>query len=82
MKYVYCRLLGKEKDYGRYSCYTRGGQVLLSCPGDATEIHTEDSRKIGDGTGEGITCHNLDSGIQQLTLLTGLSMLSTMYDEK
>lgn len=82
MKAVYTRLFGKLADYHRFGfrCYTRGGQVVLSCPGDACEIHTEHNRRVGSDYGEGITCHNLDSGVQQLTLLSGLGMLSSMCD--
>lgn len=71
-----------DYDIHGFRCYTRAGQFILSCPGNACEIHTENNqRRAGEG-GDGITCHNLDSGVQQLTLLSGMGALSTLYDNR
>jgi hypothetical protein len=79
---AYCALHGKSRSYdNRFYCCTRAGQVIMSCPGDACEIHTESRHSIGDGTGESITCHNLDSAVQQISLLAGLAALSSLYDQ-
>lgn len=82
MKKVHETLFGELKSYYRhgFDCWTRGGQIILRCPGDACEIHTDADRRIGNGHGEEITCHNLDSGVQQLTLLSGMAELSSLYD--
>ncbi len=82
MKHVDRVMNKKSHKYDRFECYINGGQIVFTCPGDACEIHTERSKKIGDRRGEGITCHNLDTSLQQLTLLSGLAALSSMYDSK
>lgn len=82
MQYVHETLLStvsKNKLYC-FRCYIRGGQFCLSCPGNACEIHSE-NEYISSSRGNGITCHNLDSGVQQLTLLVGMACLSTLYNE-
>ena len=84
MSLAHQQIHGEIKDYDKRSfrCYTRGGQIVLSCPGDACEIHNEINRAPLDGMGNDILCHNLDNPIQQLTLLSGLSALSTMFDRQ
>lgn len=67
--------------FDRFSCYTRRGQIILDCPGNACQIHTEPDRRFGSGTGDNIVCHNLDTGMQQLTLLSGMGELSSLYDD-
>lgn len=81
MRHTHLQLYGEVGKYDRFGCYTRGGQIVLDCPGDACQIHTEMSRTIGDKRGEGITCHNLDTAMQQLTLLSGMGEISSLYDE-
>ncbi|HEY1036974.1 MAG TPA: hypothetical protein VGE62_00140 [Candidatus Paceibacterota bacterium] len=81
MKMVHCRLFGKVHAFDRFACYTRGGQIILDCPGDACQIHTEPDRRIGCGQGVGITCHNLDSAMQQLMLLAGMGEVTSLYDD-
>jgi len=82
MQYVHETLLGTVSKSQLYCfrCYIRSGQFCLSCPGNACEIHSE-NKSISTSRGDGITCHNLDSGVQQLTLLVGMACLSTLYDE-
>jgi hypothetical protein len=50
--------------------------IVMSCPGDACEIHPDDLVMNLDG-GYELTCHNIDSPIQSLTLLAGLAALET-----
>lgn len=50
------------------------GRFHISCPGDACEIFP-DPMIIDETRGYEFTCHNLDSPIQQLTLLAGLASL-------
>jgi hypothetical protein len=84
MKEAHRLMHGKLKAYYDQSffAFTRGGQFIISCPGNACEIHTEASQTVRDGHGDGITCHNLDSAIQQLTLLAGMGALTSLYDGK
>lgn len=84
MKEAHRVMHGRLKNYHDHSffAFTRGGQFIISCPGNACEIHTEASQTVCDGHGDGITCHNLDSGIQQLTLLAGLGALTSLYNGK
>lgn len=50
------------------------GRATLCCPGDACEIFC-DPMKYERGKGHTITEHNIDSPIQQLTLLAGLAAI-------
>lgn len=81
---AYRQILGEVRYYDESSfrCHVRGGQIIFVCPGNACEIHTDINRKPLDGTGNEITCHNLDTAIQQLTLLSGLAMFSTLFDNQ
>ncbi len=81
MKEVHERMFCESRKFTRFGCYTRGGQIVLDCPGDACQIHTEGNRSVGSGRGEGITCHNLDNSMEQLTLLSGMAEISSLYDD-
>ncbi len=82
MSSAHQQICGEIRSYDRhgFTCLIRGGNILLRCPGDACEIHTDIDRRPLNGMGNEITCHNLDDPIQQLTLLSGLSALSTLFD--
>lgn len=84
MHQAHKQIYGEVRDYDAYSfrCYTRGGQIVFTCPGNACEIHTDVNRKPLSGLGNEIVCHNLDSSIQQLTLLSGLATLSALFDKQ
>lgn len=81
MKEVHERMFCGPSKFTRFGCYTRGGQVVLDCPGDACQIHTEGNRSVGSRRGEGITCHNLDNSMEQLMLLSGMAEISSLYDD-
>jgi hypothetical protein len=52
----------------------RFGGFYLQCPGNSCVIHHEGlSKKFSDG--DIFTCHNVDSSVQQITLLVGLAAL-------
>ncbi|MEI6420166.1 MAG: hypothetical protein WCO30_00905 [bacterium] len=52
------------------------GNLILDVPGDACGIHpSPDVRKIAENDGCEWTCHNVDSPLQQLTLITGLAAM-------
>lgn len=80
MKKVKTRMRSKERNE-RFACYTRGGQITLDCPGNACYLATEGGRKVGNGRGAEITCHNLDGATQQLMLLCGLAEVMSLYDD-
>lgn len=50
------------------------GYLTLDCPGDACGIHPSTHGNTPERGCE-FTCHNLDSAVQQLTLLAGLAAL-------
>ncbi|HZS42784.1 MAG TPA: hypothetical protein VFA52_01050 [Candidatus Paceibacterota bacterium] len=86
MKKAYATIHGKVESFNRnqFRSFFRGGQVLFACPGDACELHTDykgSIREMGDGYGTEIISHNLDGAHQQLTLLSGLGALTTVFDE-
>ncbi len=65
-----------------FRAYVSNGQVVLSCPGNACELSTDQPISGSDEMGSGISCHNLDSALQQLTLLAGFAALSTLCDQQ
>lgn len=74
-------LMGSRERNNRFACYTRGGQIILDCPGNACYLSTEGNRRIGSGNGGEISCHNLDGATQQLMLLCGLGEVASLYDD-
>lgn len=50
------------------------GGLLIDCPGDACGVHPN-SHERRAGRGYELTCHNVDSPAQQLTLITGLAAI-------
>lgn len=70
-------MMGELDDYDIHylSAYVREtGRINVRCPGDACEIFP-DSFNVGRSTGYELTCHNMDSSMQQLTLLAGLAAI-------
>lgn len=70
------------RSYNRHSFRhnLNGGRTHLSCPGNACNVVFEASdydRQIGGN----ISCHNVDSVLQQITLLAGLAKLCDLHDE-
>ena len=82
MKQAYKLMHGCIEKYNRqcFRCLLDDGHVNLSCPGNACEIHTVRDWVTVDGYGVEITCHNLDSAVQQVTLLSGLARLASCLD--
>jgi len=76
---AYRRLYGKVDELDRHSFWARveneQGWFNVSCPGDACGLNPADSwgPKLGEGYRFG--CHNVDTPMQQLTLLSGLAAL-------
>ncbi len=76
------QLHGEVKSYydHGFNAFVSNGQLLLRCPENACEIHSDHLGESDRGRGTNITCHNLDSGVQQLTLLAGLGVIASLYD--
>lgn len=51
------------------------GWLNIGCPGDACELHPADHFRSGLTEGYDFTCHNVDTPMQQLTLVAGLAAL-------
>ena len=82
MSDAYGVLFEKTDGFDDFRAYISNGQAVLSCPGNACELNTEQPSRFGDRMGSEISCHNLDSGIQQLTLLAGFAALATLCDQQ
>lgn len=54
------------------------GFLTIDCPGDACGIHPETFPPYEEDMGYRFDCHNVDSSVQQLTLLCALGKLSDM----
>lgn len=70
-------MMNESDDFNSYTLEVNlrdEGRFHISCPGDACEIFP-DPMRIDEERGYEFTCHNLDSPIQQLTLLAGLASL-------
>ena len=54
----------------------KNGRLIMDCPGDACGVNpSEDYGGEKEETGYKFSCHNVDSPMQQLTLLAGLAAL-------
>lgn len=81
IKKVHSLIYGKVNEHDRFSCLTRAGQFILYCPGNACQLFSESERKAGSKRGDSMNCHNLDTAMQQLMLLSGMAELSSLYDD-
>lgn len=62
------------EDMHHFRAYTRDGCFYISCPGDRCGLHPNE-RNRGDNMGHIFSCHNVDTPMQQITLLAGLAAL-------
>ena len=71
-----CRPLDTFDRYD-FRIQMNNGRLIMDCPGDACGIHPSDSSDWNgyDGMGYKFSCHNIESPMQQLTLLAGLAAL-------
>ncbi len=77
MKIAYGYMFGglKSFDEPSFRAYIRkGGRFTADCPGDACGLHPSDWY-IHEGKGYEFSCHNVDTPMQQITLLAGLAAL-------
>lgn len=75
---AYRRMFGSDKfDFYDFDAkISESGGIFLSCPGNATGIHPKSCYKIEIGKeGYELSCHNVDTPMQQITLLAGLAAL-------
>ncbi len=78
MRETFGHCLGTSEDgfMSRFRVWNRNGWLILDCPGDACGIHpSEQYSDSGVRGGYDFSCHNVDSPVQQLTLLAGLAAL-------
>jgi hypothetical protein len=73
------KMFGKTDKYERLSFWAKvankNGWLNVSCPGDACGLHPEGSWEPRLGEGYKFSCHNVDSPMQQISLLAGLAAL-------
>ncbi len=77
MMIAYARMAGKghlSVHRFRASIDSKGGWLNTDCPGDGCGLHPSDG-SLEEGMGYEFSCHNVDSPVQQLTLLAGLAAL-------
>lgn len=62
---------------------TRDGRFMIACPGNACDVAIYPDMVYGDTDefGAGLSCHNLDTCVQQLALLSGLAKLCQLARE-
>ncbi len=81
MQCAWQALSGEDPD--KYACYRfsaqfrENGAFFLNVPGDACDFSTVDWEHRHPDDGHKLSCHNLDSTLQQLSLLSGIAK---MYD--
>jgi len=75
MKAAYRKMVGL-REFSEYSinAWIDNGKFILNCPGDACGLHPSDWHSCKE-EGFEFSCHNVDSSIQQITLLAGLACL-------
>ena len=74
------RKIKKEKrgphPYPGFSVFVqKGGGLIVECPGNACDVSTLDWWEDKKGWGHKLGCHNLDSAIQQITILAGYAKI-------
>lgn len=81
MKSVYRKMVGmRELQEYSFEAWVKE-KFVINCPGDACGLHPSDWHSFKD-EGFEFSCHNVDSAIQQLTLIVGLAKLCDMAREK
>jgi len=87
LRNTYKRMMGGSSGYserGIRSWGRKSGFIAIDCPGNATGIYTDGSdisyRKKGEGCT--LSSHNVDSPIQQITLIAGLAKLHDLVLHK
>jgi hypothetical protein len=78
MKIAYKHMFNGLRSFEKYdfnaSVRTNRGGLVSNCPGNACGIHPEDWN-MDKKRGYKFSCHNVDTPVQQITLLAGLAAL-------
>lgn len=74
MRVAYEKMLGLQDRFERFQSWVRDGGFVADCPGDACGINPN-HWDIGENRGYNFSCHNVDTPMQQITLLAGLAAL-------
>ena len=78
MKFAHDTMVGNKELYQHsFGAYVKNGHFIINCPGDACGLHPADWY-AHEGHGYEFSGHNVDSAIQQITLLVGLATLNDM----
>jgi hypothetical protein len=79
MKIAHQRLFGELKKYSAYDFrvdLSNGrGWLNVSCPGNACGLNSDFDSSFEENSGYDFSSHNVDSPMQQITLLSGLAAL-------
>lgn len=73
---AYSKMDGRKPDvFNEYHFRTilQKGRLIMDCPGDACGVYPNEW--VEEDNGYKFACHNVDSPMQQLTLLAGLAAL-------
>jgi len=75
MKSSYHHMFGlSDFDIYSFQAYMSNGFLYTSCSGDACGLHAT-SQRLQEDNGYEFSCHNVDTPMQQITLLAGLAAL-------
>ena len=78
MQEVYEFIYQKEGTSYDFDAYVEeNAWLIINCPGEACGIHPE-GYSWKKGQGRDFSCHNMDTPVQQIILLTALAVLSDM----
>ena len=79
---AYGKMFGTDDGYSKHSFRAtvdyENGWLNVSCPGDACGLNPSEHTGPKPGRGYKFSCHNVDSPMQQITLLSGLAALCDM----
>lgn len=89
MKQAYGRMMGESRvkssspfDFRARVYSSNNHHIAFDCPGDACGVYGGPDDDPGDNKGYPLSSHNVDSAIQQLTLLAGLAALHDRADRE
>lgn len=79
MKCAHKQMYGSDQ-YSSHGCFftkiQADGWLNISCPGDACGLDPSNYHRVGGEQGYEFSCHNVDTPMQQFTLLVALAALS------
>lgn len=78
MKIAYSCAFGEIIKISQFNAYLGSGKgwLVINCPGNSSGLHPSEQRGYSEkGKGYRFSCHNIDTPVQQFSLLTALSTL-------